>query len=169
MTVEQLSRGIGGAGGAWLPGAETSRILVDFGIAAFVWDAATDAMSWSREAPALLGIDPADLPASGRAYLRLLDPETAAARTAAVPAFGAPGSTADVTGYTTRYRLKQDLGGQRWIEETGRWIEDPDGALRRTEGWLRAAEVAMPEDRQTGAASAQLLREELLSELQTTI
>lgn len=164
MTANPLTLGAEAPEATNMSLPEANRILGDFGLAAFAWNAASDAFAWSSAAAALLQISEAALPKTGRSYLNLLDPDTAPARAAAVPAFG----STDATTYTIRYRLRTDHPNERWIEETGRWLHDGTGTFSGTEGFLRTVDLAGSADRPQPGASP-IRREGLLTELDACI
>ena len=57
----------------------TDRAVADSGLAAYHWDIARDAITWSAHAAEVLGCDPAAVD-TGRHFAALLDPENLTSR-----------------------------------------------------------------------------------------
>jgi hypothetical protein len=107
------------------------------GVAAYVWDAASDNLVWSPNAAKVIGVEFfADL-ASGRRFAGLLDPDNPFNRHDAI--FGS--SARDAGGgvsYELRYALKSDPQAEpRWIEDCERRFAGPDGKPARAAGIVR--------------------------------
>lgn len=114
-------------------------LLGELGEAVYVWDIASDALSWSPGAASLLGVQNHEMIASGADYARLVDPEAMVARHTTV--FG--GAQADA-GAGVRYEitypmkvLRNGVARRVWIEDTGIWHAGVDGKPVRAEGIVR--------------------------------
>jgi diguanylate cyclase (GGDEF)-like protein len=136
------------------PGA-TAAILAHVGEAAYAWDLLSDALTWSANAPAVLGVDGLGRIENGRAFAALLDPASPANRYDAIV-----GSDARDHGAGRAYDLCYclNLPGAAepcWIEDTGRWFAGTDGKPARAVGIVRVV-------------TARHKREERLAELSAT-
>jgi diguanylate cyclase (GGDEF)-like protein len=133
----------------------TADILVRVGEAAYAWDLATDALVWSANAPAVLGVDSFTSIASGRAFAALLDPASPANPYDAVVG-GSARDNGTGSAYELCYCLKpMGAAAPCWIEDTGRWFAGLDGRPARAVGVVRVV---------TGRHQ----REERLAELSAT-
>lgn len=141
------------------------------GIATFAHDYASDRISWSANADAVLGLNRFELPLSGRAFERVLAPGSVSLRNAANPPdalpAGGPGPHYHVV-YELLPRSGRAFGVA--IEEEGRWIADPDDRVIGCLGSVRAVERAVeaPAERVLPpghGAGRVLTREDLLSVL----
>ncbi|WP_181704627.1 EAL domain-containing protein [Chthonobacter rhizosphaerae] len=137
------------------------------GFASLAWSMSSDRIVFSDNAAAVLQIDPASLPGTGRAFHRLFTPDTQGARTAVVPALGPGPDGADRSGtYCVRYRLRAGdtpIPGVV-IEERGRWRVDAAG--RPVSATAILYPVDAPADRTAAkAASAVVSRDDLLADL----
>lgn len=133
----------------------TAEILAGVGEAAYAWDLATDALTWSANAPAVLGVGSFASISSGRAFAALLDPASPAN-----PYDAVVGGTARDNGAGSAYELCYCLkpagaAAPCWIEDTGRWFAGPDGRAARAVGVVRVV-------------TRRHQREERLAELSTT-
>jgi diguanylate cyclase (GGDEF)-like protein len=115
---------------------KASTILASLGQAAFVWDIATDAITWSDHARAVFSDIPAALLAKGAEFSKLIEPERtirADALAHSPPAHGAEGAP-----YRIEYGVRTSTSEPvLWIEETGRWFAGPDGRPLRAQGIVR--------------------------------
>jgi diguanylate cyclase (GGDEF)-like protein len=117
---------------------DTAEILRSIGDAAYEWRLDTDALSWTANAGAVLGLDPATIAtiASGRAFAAHIDAEGGQSRSDAIL-----GSKQNDQGegvpYQVQYALKRD-DMTVWLEDTGRWFAGPDGKPQRAHGIVRA-------------------------------
>lgn len=100
--------------------------------AAYSWDILSDALTWSPNAAALLGILARDLPRTGRAFAQLVEPGIGADRLEAMAEQSSP-----TCGFETRYALR--LGPDRvlMVEDAGRWQPDAQGRPVLVRGLLR--------------------------------
>ncbi|MGA7994283.1 MAG: GGDEF-domain containing protein, partial [Bradyrhizobium sp.] len=115
---------------------KASTILASLGQAAFVWDIATDTITWSDHASAVFSDIPPALLAKGAEFSRLIEPERnirSDALANSPPAHGAEG-----TPYRIEYGVRTATSEPvLWIEETGCWFAGPDGRPRRAQGIVR--------------------------------
>ena len=106
-------------------------ILVALGQATFEWDIATDAISWSDNAPAIFGDIPAASLATGADLSKLIEPtKTLRADALAQAAAGTP--------YRIEYGVRASSAVPLvWIEENGCCVFRPDGKPQRIQGIVR--------------------------------
>lgn len=139
---------------------DAAEILNSIGEAAYEWRLDTDALSWSSNAAAVLGIaDMAEI-ASGKAYALRTDATGGQARVDAVSQQGAIDTGIGVA-YQAQYAFKR--GDENiWIEDTGRWFAGADGRPQRAHGIVRAiTERHQREAKLTQLANFDLLTGEL--------
>jgi diguanylate cyclase (GGDEF)-like protein len=115
---------------------ETSAILASLGQAAFVWDIATDAISWSDHLGEVFPDIPQASLSTGAGLARLIEPDRSI-RTDALglspPVHGAEG-----TPYRIEYGVRASTAAPvLWIEETGCWFAGSDGKPARAQGIVR--------------------------------
>jgi diguanylate cyclase (GGDEF)-like protein len=118
------------------PVVQTSTILACLGQAAFVWDIATDAISWSDHVGAVFADIPAKALSSGAAFAKLLEPS----RTIRTDALGLSPAVhgGDGTPYRIEYGVRASTSAPMlWIEETGCWFAGADGRPARVQGIVR--------------------------------
>lgn len=115
---------------------DAAEILNSIGEAAYEWRLDTDALSWSSNAAAMLGVaDMAEI-ASGKAFALRTDATGGQARVDVVQQQGAIDTGSGVA-YQAQYVFKR--GDEKiWIEDTGRWFAGPDGRPQRAHGIVRA-------------------------------
>jgi diguanylate cyclase (GGDEF)-like protein len=115
---------------------ETSVILASLGQAAFVWDIATDALSWSDHLSEVFADIPPAALSSGAALARLIEPRRTI-RTDAL-ALSPPVHGTEGTPYRIEYGVRADISAPiLWIEETGCWFAGADGKPSRAQGIVR--------------------------------
>src|SRR5918993_5358390 len=88
----------------------------------YAWELPSDALAWGPDAAETLGLSFDDLPRTGRAFARLIEPGIGPSSPEAIAAGqGAAGA------YETRYapRVGPDPGGM--VQDTGRWRSDASG------------------------------------------
>jgi diguanylate cyclase (GGDEF)-like protein len=128
----------------------TSSILAALGQAAFVWDIATDAITWSDHVGAVFADIPAASLASGAEFAKLIEPQRSVRADAlnfSPPASGDAGAP-----YRIEYAVRTSSSAAAlWIEETGCWFAGPDGRPVRAQGVVRV-------NNERHAAEEQLLR-----------
>jgi diguanylate cyclase (GGDEF)-like protein len=113
----------------------TAEILRSIGDVAYEWLLDTDALTWSGDAAAVLGLDPAGI-ASGRAYASHVDAEGGQSRVDAVMQSSLSDTGAGVA-YQVEYAIKRGEA-KVWLEDTGRWFAGVDGKPHRAHGVVRA-------------------------------
>ena len=112
-----------------------ASILASLGQAAFVWDIATDAITWSDQAAVFADI-PAEALASGAEFSKLIEP----ARSVRSDALGhsPPARGSDGVAYRIEYGVRTSTSAPvLWIEESGCWFAGPDGKPARAQGIVR--------------------------------
>jgi len=119
---------------------DVAHILASVGEAAYEWRLDSDALSWSGNAVAVLGTDPAEI-ASGRAYATRVEPDGGKSRHEAI-SLSAQGESAAGGLYQAQYAFKRaDNGRTTWLEDTGRWFAGDDGKPLRAHGVVRAIDA----------------------------
>ena len=109
----------------------TPGILTALGQAAFEWDVATDALTWSDHAPAIFDDISAELFATGAALARLIEPDAAVRTDALAQAIAG-------TPYRIEYGIRASSAAEViWIEETGFCLAAAPGANARVQGIVR--------------------------------
>jgi diguanylate cyclase (GGDEF)-like protein len=112
-----------------------SSILASLGQAAFVWDIATDTITWSDAAAVFAGIPPQAL-ASGAEFSKLIEPQRSVRSDALGHSPAARGR--DGVPYRIEYGVRTSTSAPvLWIEETGRWFPGADGKPVRAHGIVR--------------------------------
>jgi diguanylate cyclase (GGDEF)-like protein len=115
---------------------QTSTILASLGQAAFVWDIASDAISWSDHVGAVFTDILPEALASGAEFAKLIEPQTSIRADALglSPAVHGAGGTP----YRIEYGVRASTSAPvTWIEETGCWFAGPDGRPARAQGIVR--------------------------------
>jgi diguanylate cyclase (GGDEF)-like protein len=115
---------------------QTSTILASLGQAAFEWDIASDAISWSDRLDAVFPDIPPEALSSGAEFAKLIEPQ----RSIRTDALGlAPaGRGGDGTPYRIEYGVRASTTAPvTWIEENGCWFAGPDGRPARAQGIVR--------------------------------
>lgn len=131
--------------GAPLSPAEVARIVGESGTAAYEWRLAQDRLTWSGNAPAVLGIPDIALAGSGADFAALIDPDGGRSRSDALADGGAAHAeeaAADPAAgmrFETVYGLRPFGEAQEriWVEDRGVWFAGPDGRPARVEGTVR--------------------------------
>jgi diguanylate cyclase (GGDEF)-like protein len=115
---------------------KASTILASLGQAAFVWDIATDSITWSDHASTVFSEIPTASLANGSEFSRLIEPIRSIRSDALAnspPAHGAEGAP-----YRIEYGVRTSSSEPvLWIEETGCWFAGPDGRPARAQGIVR--------------------------------
>ena len=114
---------------------DTSSILASLGQAAFVWELASDAISWSDHVGAVFSeIAPASL-AYGAEFAKLIEPKgSIRADTLGL----STASHGDGVPYRIEYGVRTSSSAPlMWIEETGCWFAGADGKPARVQGIVR--------------------------------
>jgi diguanylate cyclase (GGDEF)-like protein len=113
---------------------DAAEILCSIGEAAYEWRLDTDALIWSANAPAVLGIAIGDI-ASGRSFAQRVDAETGQSRHEAISK-AAPNDAG--VAYQVQYALHRGSGDEKiWLEDTGRWFAGSDGKPSHAHGVVR--------------------------------
>jgi diguanylate cyclase (GGDEF)-like protein len=114
---------------------QASSILASLGQAAFAWDIATDAITWSDHAAVFADI-PAEALASGAEFSKLIEPTRGIRSDALGHSPAARGS--DGVPYRVEYGVRTSTSAPvLWIEESGCWFAGPDGKPARAQGIVR--------------------------------
>jgi len=118
-------------------GLDAGEILNSIGEAAYEWRLDTDALTWSGNAAAVLGLTDTAQIASGKAYA--LRTDASGGGQSRVDAVNMPGLRDDGSGvaYQAQYAFKRG-DATVWIEDTGRWFAGADGKPQRAHGVIRA-------------------------------
>jgi diguanylate cyclase (GGDEF)-like protein len=114
---------------------DSAEILRSVGDVTYEWWLDTDAISWSENAGAVLGIEMAEI-TSGRAFARHVDAAGGPTRIDVIRQ-----ATQRDTGRGIRYQLQYAFkrGDEKiWLEDTGRWFAGADGRPMRAHGVIRA-------------------------------
>ena len=184
MGAASIYLGNAGRGVAFQKGASVTRfdqpagvpdaaeILQSIGDAAYDWRLDSDALSWSDNAAAVLGLaDPADI-ATGQAYARRIDAETGQSRGDAVQQ--ATQHDSGGVPYQVQYELKR--GDEKiWLEDTGRWFAGSNGKPLRAIGTVRIITARHERERKLlqlakfDALTGELNRASLIELLGTTL
>jgi diguanylate cyclase (GGDEF)-like protein len=115
---------------------QTSAILASLGQATFIWDIASDAISWSDHAGAVFPDIPQAQLASGTEFAKLIEPERAIRSDAL--AQSPPTRGEEGIPYRIEYGVRASTSAAvLWIEETGCWFAGPDGRPARAQGVVR--------------------------------
>ena len=115
---------------------QTSAILASLGQAAFIWDIASDAISWSDHVGEVFPDIPQAQLASGAEFAKLIEAERSIRSDAL--AQSPPTHGEDGIPYRIEYGVRASVAAAvLWIEETGCWFAGPDGRPRRAQGVVR--------------------------------
>jgi diguanylate cyclase (GGDEF)-like protein len=115
---------------------KASTILASLGQAAFVWDIATDSITWSDHASAVFSEIPTASLAKGSEFSRLIEPVRTIRSDALANSPSAHG--AEGAPYRIEYGVRTSSSEPvLWIEETGCWFAGPDGRPVRAQGIVR--------------------------------
>jgi diguanylate cyclase (GGDEF)-like protein len=115
---------------------QTSTILACLGQAAFVWDIASDTITWSDHVATIFADIPAASLASGAEFAKLIEPK-GSVRAEALALSSPPHGSAG-TPYRIEYGVRASIAAPLlWIEETGCWFAGPDGKPARAQGIVR--------------------------------
>jgi len=157
---------------------DAAEILRSVGEAAYEWRLDSDALAWSDNAAAVLGLADTAAIASGRAFAACVEAEAGQSRADVVAAEPpAPPAAAGVA-YQVQYAFKRD-GGKVWLEDSGRWFAGAGGKPQRAIGVIRAIDARHERDRQltqlakfdplTGEMNRAFLTETLTATLDETL
>jgi diguanylate cyclase (GGDEF)-like protein/PAS domain S-box-containing protein len=117
---------------------DSTEILRSIGDVAYEWRLDSDALLWSDNAAAVLGVaDPADI-ANGRGFAQRVEAEDGKSRVDAIQQ-AMQGDDGQGVPYQAQYAFRRDDGGEKiWLEDTGRWFAGADGKPLRAHGVVRA-------------------------------
>ena len=119
---------------------DAAAILNSVGEAAYEWRLDSDALSWSGNVAAVVGVAAAAV-ASGRDFAARVEAEDGHSRRDAILQGGQSDQGAGVA-YQVQYAFKRaDTGEKTWLEDTGRWFAGPDGKPLRAHGVVRAIDA----------------------------
>jgi diguanylate cyclase (GGDEF)-like protein len=114
---------------------DAAEILNSIGEAAYEWRLDTDALTWSGNAAAVLGIADTTEIGSGKSFALRTDATGGLARVDAIQQPNAKDTGSGVT-YQAQYAFKR--GDEIiWVEDTGRWFAGPDGKALHAHGIVR--------------------------------
>ena len=116
--------------------SSVDTVLACLGQAAFTWDIASDALSWSANINEVLPGVPLDAMELGAEFAKLIEPQPHIRREAVMH-----GSAQDM-GQGVHYQIEYGLRARMsapvvWVEETGRWFAGVDGKPAYVRGILR--------------------------------
>jgi diguanylate cyclase (GGDEF)-like protein len=115
---------------------KASTILASLGQAAFVWDIATDSITWSDHASTVFSEIPTASLANGSEFSKLIEPIRSIRSDALANSPSAHG--AEGAPYRIEYGVRTSSSEPvLWIEETGCWFAGPDGRPARAQGIVR--------------------------------
>jgi diguanylate cyclase (GGDEF)-like protein len=115
---------------------QASTILASLGQAAFVWNIATDAITWSDRLDAVFPDIPPESLASGAEFSKLIEP----VGSVRVDALGhaPPARGGECAPYRIEYGVRTSTSAPvLWIEESGCWFAGADGKPARVQGIVR--------------------------------
>jgi diguanylate cyclase (GGDEF)-like protein len=155
---------------------DTAEILRSIGEAAYEWRLDTDVLTWTANAGAVLGLEPAEL-ASGRAFASRVDGEGGQTRPDTI--LGSKLSDqGEGVAYQVQYAFKRN-DKTIWLEDTGRWFAGPGGKPLRAHGIVRAIDERHERERRlnelakfdplTGELNRAYLTEVLTATLDETV
>lgn len=155
---------------------DAAEILNSVGEVAYAWRLDTDALTWSGNAAAVLGIEPAEV-ASGRAFAKRVEADAGQSRAEAVVADAA--STTSGARYQIQYAFKRADGKKVWLEDTGHWFAGADGRPLRAHGIVQPIDARHARDDRliqlakfdplTGEMNRAALTETLAATLEDTV
>jgi EAL domain-containing protein (putative c-di-GMP-specific phosphodiesterase class I) len=106
----------------------------------YAWDMASDLLAWGPGASEALGLSPKDLPRTGQAFNRMIEPRSGLARHEIVAASGAPRA------FDTRYALRLAPDRVLMVLDAGRWQPDAGGRPAVVRGQLRVDAASSTQD-----------------------
>jgi diguanylate cyclase (GGDEF)-like protein len=126
---------------------QASTILAQLGQAAFVWDIATDQITWSDHVAAIFPDIPLEALTNGAAFSSLIEPNRAI-RTDAL-ASSPLARSAEGAPYCIEYGVRASTAAPvSWIEESGVWFADGSGRPVRAQGIVRSNNERRARDEQ---------------------
>jgi len=128
-------------------GPDATEILKSVGEAAYEWRLDTDALAWSGNAAAVLGVADAREIASGRGFAQKVDAKEGQSRVDAIN-HATEKDVGEGVAYQVQYAFKRGDNAQKaWLEDTGRWFAGPDGKPARAHGVVRVITARHDRDR----------------------
>jgi diguanylate cyclase (GGDEF)-like protein len=119
----------------------TEEIVNATGQAFYVWDIASDAIEWSRNFAALVGLKATEQRhLTGRKFESMLGSQSRETRFGAIVSAERSQVQEGPAPYQCIYVLQPDTESETqplWIEDTGSWFPGPDGRPVRAEGTIR--------------------------------
>ncbi len=116
---------------------DAAAILEFVGEAAYEWRLDSDALTWTPNAGAVLGVDVATV-ANGRAFAQRVDADEGLSRIDAIEEAGEI-DAGDGVSYQAQYAFRRNGPTDKvWLEDCGRWFAGPDGKPLRAHGVVRA-------------------------------
>ncbi|WP_439923254.1 putative bifunctional diguanylate cyclase/phosphodiesterase [Nitrobacter sp. JJSN] len=154
---------------------QVSEILAALGRAAFVWDIASDAITWTEQVASIFqDIDPASL-ATGAGFASLIEP-SGSIRADTLLSTPPARRRGEGVPYCIEYGVRASASAPMlWIEESGCWFADADGKAVRAEGIVRLENERRARDEQlirlsrNDALTGELNRTHLTAALAATI
>jgi EAL domain-containing protein (putative c-di-GMP-specific phosphodiesterase class I)/GGDEF domain-containing protein len=114
--------------------------MTALGETVLVWDRSIDALAWGPTAAAVLGLPPASLFTTGRAFEGAIEPENGRTRAEALDASSETDGGAGVP-YRLRYGLRTRIDRLVMVEEIGRWFADAGGRPALAHAVLRVTKA----------------------------
>ena len=156
---------------------DAAAIAASIGEVAYAWRIDSDALSWSANAAAVLGVDPATI-ASGRAFAQHVEADSGQSRADLIGAAqAAPGAAG--TPYRLEYALKRAGADPLWLEDCGRWFAGADGRPLSAHGIVRVVNERHEREHQlmqaarfdavTGVMNRNYLTEVLTATIEDTV
>jgi len=115
---------------------DAAEVLRSIGDVAYEWRLDTDALRWSDNAAAVLGLSGVVEIASGRRYAQCVEAEGGQSRIDAITQSGGS-DDGDGVPFQVQYAFRRAGGEAVWLEDTGRWFAGPDGKPLRAHGTVR--------------------------------
>jgi diguanylate cyclase (GGDEF)-like protein len=157
---------------------DAAEILRSIGDAAYEWRLDSDALTWSSNAAAVLGIADISELANGASFARRSDATGGQSRVDAIQQ-STQRDTGEGVPYQVQYAFKRGIEERVWVEDTGRWFAGPDGKPLRAHGTVRAIDARHARERElvqlakfdslTGELNRASLMEALSATLDETI
>ncbi len=115
---------------------DAAEVLRSIGDLAYEWRLDTDALLWSGDAAAVLGVaDVGDI-ASGRSFARHVEAADGQSRLDAITR-SSQGDAGGGVPYQVQYTFRRGGGENIWLEDTGCWFASSDGKPVRALGVVR--------------------------------
>lgn len=126
---------------------DAAEILRSIGDAAYEWRLDSDALIWSSNAAAVLGIADINELANGASFARRSDATGGQSRVDAIQQ-STQRDTGEGVPYQVQYAFKRGIEERVWVEDTGRWFAGPDGKPLRAHGTVRAIDARHAHERE---------------------